>query len=100
MLWDHAGALLARLCFSGPLLYIGLSMAIDPKGFVTLVEILSHTLRRFEQRLHGPDWKEPFREPPSVNVTPQARITVRLTGVALAIFALVVLGSAGPTAGN
>jgi hypothetical protein len=100
MLWEHAGALLTRLCFSGPLLYIGLSMAIDPKGFVALVEVLSHTLRRFEQRLHGPDWKEPFREPLPVNATPRARIAVRLTGVVFAIFALVVLVGAGPTAGD
>jgi hypothetical protein len=99
MLWDQAGTFVTRLCLLGPLLYVGLSMAIDPKGFVTFLEMLSHTLRNFEHRFYGPDWRERFQQPDVVRVSPKARIAMRFIGIVLAVFSLVALVGTGSVTG-
>ena len=88
MVLDSAGTIFVRLCFSGPLLYIGLLMVIDPASFVTSLQTLACVLRTFEHRFHGFQWQERLSEPDSVQVSPGARKAVRFAGLALAAIAL------------
>ena len=88
MLWEHPETIFLRLCFSGPLLYIGLSMAIDPLSFVKSVQMLACALRTFEHRLHGFQWREQSLQPDSGQISPRTGIAVRCAGVAVAVCAL------------
>jgi len=94
MLSDQAATLFARFCFCGPLLYIGLLMAIDPASFVRVAETLSRELRTFEHRIRGLQWG-PFLEPQSIHVSPRARKGVRFAGLVLSLFAVLLLAGFG-----
>jgi len=88
---DDAATFFARLCVSGPLLYIGLVMAMDPASLVRSAEALTHVLRTFEQRLKGVPWQEPLRESGSVHCSPTMRNGVRFAGLVLTAFAFLYL---------
>jgi hypothetical protein len=74
--------------FSGPLFYIGLLMALDPAGIPILSQWLVHSFRRFTQRLSGRHSE--IVEPRYTEISHRARRILRLTGVGLLVFAIVV----------
>ena len=88
---EDAATFFVRLCLAGPLLYIGLVIAIDPASLVRWAEALAHALRTFEQRLKGVQWREPLPEPGSVHVSPTARNGMRLAGLVITAFAFLHL---------
>jgi hypothetical protein len=85
MLLNHVAAILV---FSGPLFYIGLLMAVDPAGIPTLSQWLLRVFRHFVHRLHG--LPSEIKEPEYTDLSRKGRRVVRLTGVALLVFAIVV----------
>jgi len=87
---DQVEALVARLLFVGPLLYIGLSMAVEPAGFMTFLGMFARALRTFEQRLRGPGWQRWMFDPEPVDVSASGRNAVRITGMAIIAFAVLV----------
>jgi hypothetical protein len=86
---EAAGPIFVRLWFTGPLLYLGLLMIIDPLGCVKSLEILTHALRTLEDRLRGVMWQ--VREPNPVQVSPSGRIAVQLAGFTLTSAAFLTL---------
>jgi hypothetical protein len=80
-----------RLCLSGPLLYIGLLMAVEPASLGRSAEALAHVLRTFEQRLKGVQCQEPLPESGSVYCSPAVLKAVRLSGLILIAFAFLHL---------
>ena len=85
------GWMLVRLCLSGPVLYIGLAMALDPDGFAAMLGNMARELRNFEQRMREPRWQSPMRETDSFTVSETMRVVFRMAGTALAIFAVLHL---------
>ena len=85
MLSNHIAAILV---FSGPLFYVGLLMAVDPAGIPTLSQWLVHLFRRFVQRLSGR--QSEMVEPRYAEISRRTRRILRLTGVGLLVFAIVV----------
>jgi hypothetical protein len=89
MFWDDTGTLLARLFISGPLLYIGLVMAMDPKGVVSILEAFANFTRVIDRRAVA-------RPPIDFDVSPALQIAFRITGMAVCAVALLALtGLAG-----
>ena len=88
---DDAVTFWVRLCLCGPLLYIGLVMAMDPASLAKWAEALAHALRAFEQRLKGIQWQEPLREFGPVHVSATAQNAVRFAGLVLTAFAFLHL---------
>ena len=86
---DAASDLFIRLWITGPLLFLGLLMMIDPLGCVKSVEILTHALRTLEYRLRGAMWQ--VREPNPLQVSPRGRIAVQSAGLTLSIAAFLTL---------
>ena len=86
---DAAAELFIRLWITGPLLFLGLLMMIDPLGCVKSVEILTHALRTLEYRLRGAMWH--VREPNPVQVTPSGRMALQVTGLTLTLAAFLTL---------
>lgn len=72
-MWEDVGRLLARLVVDGPLVYIGLVMALDPAGFVRHTGMIAVALRNFEHRLQGRESQEWWREQETV---PAGRVTL------------------------
>ncbi len=79
MVWNHLAAI---LLFSGPLFYLGLWMAIDPAGILALPEWLLGRFRRLV-----PDGKG---EPEPLAISRRARTALRVAGVTLLLFAIVL----------
>ena len=88
---DDVAMLFVRLCVAGPLLYIGLAIAIDPASLERWAEALAHELHAFEQRLKGIQWQEPLPGPGSVHCSPSARNAVRIAGLVITAFAFLHL---------
>jgi hypothetical protein len=86
MFWNDAGTLFARLCFAGPLLYIGLSMVMDPQCFMTFTAAFAQALRTFERRF---DASAPPLAPLDTSV--RTPVLLRVAGVAVCLFALLVI---------
>jgi hypothetical protein len=80
---DDAATFFVRLCVAGPLLYIGLVMAIDPASLVRSLDALVHVVRTFEQRRNGLQWQEPLPESGPVYCSPAVLRAVRLAGLVL-----------------
>ena len=78
----------AILVFSGPLFYVGLLMALDPAGIPTLSQWFVHLFRRFARRLSGR--QSEMVEPRYAEISRRTRRILRLTGVGLLVFAIVV----------
>ena len=87
MSWDDAGTIFLRLCFSGPLLYIGLIMATQPASFVQMLQTLADELRSFEQRYLGQHNQSPLPADASLMI----HRAVRAVGITLCIGALLPL---------
>ena len=81
------GLMLVRLCLSGPLIYIGLSMALDPDGFVAGLSNLMRGIRNFEHQMREPRWQGPMREADSIVASVGLRACFRVAGAALAAIA-------------
>ena len=83
--------LFARLCLSGPLLYVALHMLLEPVRFLTSLHMLSCVLRDFEHRLEFYRRQQPVSYPPLGPVSPRTRLYVRAFGMSLALFSFLVL---------
>jgi hypothetical protein len=84
MMLNHLAAI---LLFSGPLLYIALWMVVDPAGIVGLAEFVVRVFRNLLRSLGG--W--PAEETNERAATSRRlRIALRLAGVMLLLFAVVV----------
>jgi hypothetical protein len=77
-LHEDGGALVARLCFAGPLLYVALTMLTTPARFLEWVAALVLVVRSFEQRLHGSYWQTPCAQ--YSGATPRMLLGVRISG--------------------
>jgi len=86
MVLEHIAAI---FFFSGPLFFIGLLMAVDPAGIPTLYQWLLRESRHFVQRLGGVPSEE-IVEPEYTDISRRARRVLRLAGVALLVFAIVI----------
>jgi hypothetical protein len=80
-----------RLCLLGPLLYVGLTMIVDPARFLRWVADLSLGLHNFERSLLGmrrlPIWKESG----SPRSSPKASNSIRVAGLLLSVYAFLYL---------
>ncbi len=85
------GLMLVRLCYSGPLLYLGLAMALDPSAFIAGLGNLHQGIRDFEHRLQGMRGEPPFGETAPPSVSRATRVAFRMGGAALAAIALIHL---------
>jgi len=85
------GWMLVRLLYSGPLLYLGLAMALDPAGFISALGNLEQGIRRFDQHLQGLRGQPLIGEVRFPPVTPGVRAAFRIAGAALALIALLHL---------
>jgi hypothetical protein len=83
--------MLVRLCLSGPLIYIGLSMALNPEGFVAVLGNVMRSIRNFEQALREPRWQAPMRGPDTLTISGRTRAAFRAAGTAVALIALLHL---------
>ena len=86
MILDHLAAI---LFFSGPLLYIGLWMVIDPAGIARLSELLVQVFRNLIQN-SGERISERAIEPENATLPRRVRTALRWAGVALLLVAIVV----------
>jgi hypothetical protein len=82
-----------RLLSCGPLLGLGLALAIDPVILVKLRGKLWLRFRDFEHQLRPELWRPLLREPQPVEISRRARIGWRFAGAVLAGIAF--LGIAG-----
>jgi hypothetical protein len=84
MLLSHVAGI---LLFSGPLFYIGLWMVLDPAGIAWLPEFGVRVFRNLVRSLGGRPAEE--TDEPAVD-SRRPRAGLRLVGVALLLFAIVV----------
>jgi len=91
MIWADTASLVSRFCLSGPLLYIGLSMALDPGGFIRSLENLTHVLRTFEQHFQAFQRRGPQPEVQLWGVTVAMKTSFRYAGAGLSFLALLHL---------
>ena len=89
MALPHAGTLAERLLVSGPLLYIGLSMAMDPESLASAAAAVSGALRDFARALR--QFPTGHRGPESPAAPLAARLSLRCAGLVLAGFAFFLL---------
>ena len=87
-------ALLQRLYFAGPLLYVGLVMAVDPVGFVGIFRALTEAVRDLDLNLRSgrldlrrQQWLATARNPVAGDVAN----AIRLTGAVLSAAAFLIL---------
>lgn len=85
MMLNHIAAI---FLFSSPLFYVGLLMAVDPTGILTLSEWLLRVFRNLVQRLAGRPSQE-IVEPDQAEISRRVRRALRCAGVALLVFAIV-----------
>ena len=83
MVLEH---IVAILIFGGPLLYIGLWMAIDPAGVASLPEFLLRTCGRLVQKTPGPASEKIVEH---VGISRNFRRALRFVGISLIVFAIV-----------
>ena len=84
MTWADAGTLFARFFFTGPVLYIALTMVLHPASFVRIVYDFTTALHNFEERYLGQRSEE--SSPGDASIA--ACNAIRAGGSALAILAL------------
>jgi hypothetical protein len=82
MVLEH---ILALLLFSGPLFYIGLWLAIDPAGIVTLPQ---DTLRGAWRLVHNLAGRSAGRVVEPASVSGRVRKSLRVAGVVLVLVAI------------
>jgi hypothetical protein len=93
MVLDQAARILVRLCSCGPLLFIGLLMAIDPASVARLSEMLVRGRHNFGHGLRGFSWQERLCEPEEAKVSKAERIALRLAGLVLTACAVLYLAA-------
>ena len=71
--------LAARVSLSGPLIYIGLIMALDPSGFAGILRQVGYVITTLPQRMHGMR----LQEPAWPEISGLARRAFRITGATL-----------------
>ena len=76
--------LLLRLCFAGPVLFIGVSMMLDPQSFTRWSEDLAQALHTVTDR-----YQRPMRVFDTRARSRTAASTIRLAGVTVILFAFV-----------
>lgn len=86
MILDHLAAI---LLFSGPIFYIGLWMVVDPAGIAWFPELVVRVSRNLVQGLGGLTAEEVV-EPEHDAISRRLRTALRIAGVALVLFAIVV----------
>jgi hypothetical protein len=69
MAFAQAATILVKLCFFGPVLYLGLLMAIDPASTARLLETFIRGMHNFEHALRRFPWQEPLRERKQADVS-------------------------------
>lgn len=79
---------LTRLCAAGPLLFLGLMVALDPGGMITSINSLARGLRALDYRRQGFRWPA---GPELVSVPETVRTLMRGVGIALSVFAFLAL---------
>jgi hypothetical protein len=84
MVLDHIAAI---LLFSGPFFWVGLWMLIDPAGFARLPELVVRVSRNLVHTLGGLPSEEIDEQ---AAISRRLRTGLRLAGVALLLFAIVV----------
>ena len=84
MALNHVAAI---LFFSGPLLYIGLWLVLDPAGIVWLTEFVVRVFRNLVRSQGGRPAEETDERDA---ISRRLRMALRFTGVALLLFAIVV----------
>ena len=85
MVLEHIAAI---FFFSGPLFYIGLLIAFDPAGIQTVSQGLLRAFRHLVQRLGGFPSQEIVE--PDYETSRRVQRALRLAGVALLLFAIVI----------
>lgn len=80
--------ILGRLCLTGPLLYIGLLMVVEPANFVRITEMFTTAVRNFERHLSKARIWEPLDQPAPLCVTAKVRFVVRLFGLCFSAIAI------------
>ena len=80
--YKDVAALVARISLAGPVLYVGLSMALGPSGFVAWLQKLAHFLH--ERSVKAFQIRH-FRLRPPIPATAATCKALRLTGVWLII---------------
>lgn len=83
--------MLVRLCYAGPLLYIGLAMALDPAGFVANLGNLEQGIRSFQQNQQGLRGRPPQGATSQPSASRTVNAAFRVAGTALAVIALLHL---------
>jgi hypothetical protein len=84
MVLDHIAAI---LLFSGPVLYAGLWLVLDPAGIVGLAEFVVRVFRNLVRSLGGRPAEETDER---AAISRRLRTGLRLAGVALLLVAIVV----------
>ena len=84
MVLEHFAAI---LIFSGPVLYIGLWMVIDPAGMVMIPSWVVRVSQSAVQKISGLQSGE-IVEPDHVTISRRTRKALRLAGLALVLFAI------------
>ena len=87
MVLNHIAAI---FLFSGPLFYVGLFMVIFPETIARLPESVVLGLRNFMAGLRGVRSPERLIQPEQADVSPRVRTTLRLAGLALLIFGIII----------
>jgi hypothetical protein len=93
---DDIATILRRLYACGPLLYIGLLLAIDPSSVAKAGALVSTELQQFKHHLRGSfHWRHRWiYEPYPIRNSPADERILRLAGIILTTFAFGVLAFA------
>jgi hypothetical protein len=81
------GTATSGLCVSAVLLYIGLSLLVDPEGAARVSDQVAGRLRDFDLALRGFSALNRLSQPAHAELSPATRFRIRLAGLALAALA-------------
>jgi len=85
---DNAGHLLTSICACGPLLYLGLELAIYPAAVAASLLHVKVAFKNLDQTMQGFDPKERLATGP---VPALPRIALRSLGVFISLFAFALI---------
>jgi hypothetical protein len=86
-------SVLIKLCSHGPVLYIGLLLAINPASVGRLAEMVMYAMHNFHRELRGFPWQQRLLGPEAVRVSKAWRIAIRVTGLTLAAYAFLSIAA-------
>jgi len=90
---DQLPSVLMKLFSYGPVLYLGLLLAIDPAKVGRLAEMVIHAENTFQHQLRGIPWQHRWHGPEEVNVSKAWRVAIRFTGLTLAAHAFLSIAA-------